>query len=102
MKLKEIYLDHGLTLVWENGERALFSFLGLRMACPCAFCVDEITGERKVKIKNLNPDLKPVDFEWIGNYGLKITWSDGHKTGIYPFAYLQSLHFDSQNFTLQK
>ena len=41
-----------------------------------------VFGKIDVKIKKLEP---------VGNYGLKITFDDGHDTGIYTWPYLQEL-----------
>jgi DUF971 family protein len=32
-----------------------------------------------------------VDAQLVGNYALKITWSDQHDTGIYSFQYLREI-----------
>ena len=40
------------------------------------------TGKRQVKIVNL---------ESVGNYAIKLSFSDGHDTGIYSWTYLQEL-----------
>lgn len=40
------------------------------------------TGKRHVKIRNI---------ETIGNYALKITYDDGHDTGLYSWQYLNEL-----------
>jgi DUF971 family protein len=40
------------------------------------------TGKRHVKIVNLEP---------VGNYAIKLSFSDGHDTGIYSWTYLQEL-----------
>jgi len=40
------------------------------------------TGKRQVKIVNLEP---------VGNYALKLSFDDGHDTGIYSWTYLQEL-----------
>lgn len=36
-------------------------------------------------------DIRPVQASLVGAYGLRITWSDGHGTGIYPFERLRIL-----------
>ncbi|PIE41460.1 MAG: 1-(5-phosphoribosyl)-5-((5-phosphoribosylamino)methylideneamino)imidazole-4-carboxamide isomerase [Gammaproteobacteria bacterium] len=39
-------------------------------------------GKRQVKIRNI---------ETVGNYALKITYDDGHDTGLYSWQYLNEL-----------
>ena len=29
--------------------------------------------------------------EYVGEYALRFDWSDGHKTGIYPFDFLRDI-----------
>ena len=33
----------------------------------------------------------PIKADYVGNYALRITWSDGHDTGIYAFRFLREL-----------
>jgi len=40
------------------------------------------TGKRQVKLINLEP---------VGNYGLKLIFDDGHDSGIYSWSYLYEL-----------
>jgi DUF971 family protein len=39
--------------------------------------------------------VQPTAIELSGNYALKITWSDGHNTGLYRWDYLRSLDDES-------
>jgi len=57
----------------------------------CARCVDEITGERIVDIEGLDPNISIRDLQLVGNYALKIRWSDGHDTGLYTWEHLRRL-----------
>jgi DUF971 family protein len=57
----------------------------------CASCVEEFTGERKVRHGEIPASLERTTVFPIGNYALGFTWSDGHSTGIYPFEYLRAL-----------
>lgn len=70
---------------WNNGETSIIPFVDLRYFCRCAECVDEWTRKRKLERKNIKPDIKPMAVELVGRYALQISWSDGHKAGIYPF-----------------
>lgn len=81
----------GIIIQWEDGTDLSYDFRGLRLACPCASCIDENTGE-----KLLVPTMVPVDvmasqIESVGAYAIKFTFSDGHSTGIYPFALLRHI-----------
>jgi DUF971 family protein len=37
------------------------------------------------------PALKMLSVEPVGNYAIRIHWSDGHSTGIYTWEYLRRL-----------
>lgn len=66
-------------------------FRTLRGSCPCAVCVDEITGVRVVGVDDVPPDVQPVQVELVGNYALRVRWSDGHDTGLFTWELLRRL-----------
>lgn len=80
-----------IALTFDTGESFTVPSLELRLECPCATCVDEITGKRTLKKEVLRPDVKPKNVEPVGRYGIKITWSDGHSTGMYHFDRLYEI-----------
>ena len=77
-----------LKLSWNNGKQSLVTFRDLRYLCPCASCVDEGTGVRKIKKEDVDPNVSPMRIETVGNYAIRAQWSDGHDTGIYSYDYL--------------
>ena len=76
-------------VIWNDGKTSLVTYKDLRFICPCAVCVDEGTGERKIKKEDIKDDVAPLRVETIGNYAIKIHWSDEHNTGIYSYDYLR-------------
>jgi DUF971 family protein len=62
----------------------------------CARCVDEITGERLVDVDGIDRDIAITEMSLVGNYALKIRWSDGHDTGLYTWDHLRRLSEASQ------
>ena len=80
-----------LAITWSDGTETLYETRTLRLACPCASCHDEITGERLLDPAQVAADVRPVRLASVGNYGIKITWTDGHDTCIYSFARLREL-----------
>ena len=80
-----------LAIRWSDGRETLHEVRDLRLACPCAACQDEITGERLLDPATVPEDVHPLDLASVGNYGLKIRWSDGHDTGIYAYDRLRHL-----------
>ena len=83
-----------LGIRWKDGEAAEYAPRALRLACPCAGCVEEMTG-RPILVPDMVPeDVHPTSIHYVGRYALQFIWSDGHSTGIYPFEYLRRLWDD--------
>ncbi len=80
-----------LSIRWADGEESAFPVRALRLACACALCVDEWTGEYKLDPAAVPEDIRPVKVGSVGRYAISIRWSDGHDTGIYPFERLRAL-----------
>lgn len=80
-----------LRVLWQDGRVSLYEPRALRLACPCAACVDEMTGRRILIPARVPEDVYPTAIEYVGRYALQFVWSDGHTTGIYPFSYLRRL-----------
>jgi ATP-binding protein involved in chromosome partitioning len=82
--------DDGIAIEWtEGGAPAFFPARALRLACPCAACVEEMSGRALLDPAGVPADIRPVSIALVGTYGLRVAWSDGHGTGIYTF---QRLH----------
>ena len=80
-----------LEIAWADGKVSRYRVYDLRVACPCASCVDEVTGERLLDPRRVPAAVKPLRIRSVGNYAIKIDWSDGHDTGIYTFDRLRGL-----------
>ena len=81
----------GLELEWDGtGDVTLIPARALRLACPCAGCVEEMSGRPILDPATVPEDIGIETLELVGAYGLKIRWSDGHGTGIYTFASLRA------------
>ncbi len=78
-----------LEIEWSDGHLTVFTPSELRRICPCAGCVNEVTGERMLDPGSVSPDLTQEDLRLVGNYGVALRFSDGHATGIYPFRFLR-------------
>ena len=83
-----------LEIGWPGGRVERLPFRFVRGRCPCAACVDEITGRRIVDVADVSVDVHPVNVTFSGNYALKVQWSDGHDTGLFTWDYLQQLRPD--------
>jgi DUF971 family protein len=81
--------DDGILIEWDEGGHAgFFPAHSLRVACPCAGCVEEMSGRPLLDAATVPPDIRPVSLQLVGAYGLRVNWSDGHGTGIYTFEQL--------------
>lgn len=83
--------DHHVLMKWKNEHQSKFNSRKLRFLCPCASCVSEVTGKRMIKLEDVSDHLHPTGFRPMGRYGVQISWSDGHATGIYTFNYLKEV-----------
>ena len=87
-----------LELTWEGEEQPFaIPFRVLRGLCPCAVCVNEMTGVRTYFVEDAPEDIQPENMELIGNYAVKILCSDGHSTGLYTWDYLKKIQTESQS-----
>lgn len=84
--------DRGVfEITWPDAPPSEISFFDLRCACPCAMCIDEITGVQILQPENVRHDVAPTDLGYSGNYALRIAWSDGHSSGLYTWDRLRAL-----------
>lgn len=74
---------------WADGHTTRYSAAELRGLCPCAGCVNEVTGVRMHDPASVAADLSQSDVRFVGNYAIALQFSDGHNTGIFPFRYLR-------------
>ena len=74
---------------WDDGHRTVYSAAELRRLCPCARCVDELTGRPLLDPGTVPDDLSQVDVRLVGNYAITVRFADGHDTGIFPFGMLR-------------
>lgn len=79
----------GLEIVWDSqGHVGRYPARTLRLACPCAACVDEMSGRPLLDPASVPADVGVAAVELVGGYGLRIRWTDGHATGIQTFEAL--------------
>ena len=90
-KPRDIVYEDDLKVEWRDGIVSHYPFLGLRDACPCASCVDELTGRKVLDKTSIPGDIHIKKADYVGNYAIRIDWSDGHDTGIYSFRFLRDL-----------
>ena len=90
-----------IEITWHDGTVHRLAFRFLRCECPCAGCVDEMTGIRRLDVEAAPDDVRPTAISFSGNYALKIIWSDGHDSGLYTWERLRSLVQENQSTKLE-
>jgi len=98
--------DEKLEIIWKDGDTSIYPIAFLRSMCPCALCKEIRDGTphqalpEKSAAKNIALGILPGNFdkpvvvqtaELVGNYGLRIEWSDKHGSGIYSWVYLREI-----------
>lgn len=86
---------HTLGIDWNDGVEGRWRIAQLRRHCPCASCVDEWTRDRLLDPKSVDDDLVARRIDSVGRYALRVTFADGHDTGIYTFSQLRELQQSS-------
>ena len=80
-----------LRILWEDDHESTYVPWDLRMSCPCAGCVDELSGKRTLTEATVPTGIYPKKIDYVGRYALQFLWSDGHDTGLYSYEYLRGL-----------
>ncbi len=80
-----------VSLTWSDGRSTGVTARALRVACPCAGCVDEWSGKRTLDPTTVPADTVITTVSPVGNYALCFTFGDGHATGLYVFDLLRAL-----------
>jgi DUF971 family protein len=92
----DLHKDTALQITWADGRESSYPIAYLRRMSPSA----DMRELRKQMVSNpltILPDsggadeLIAVDAEMVGNYAIRITFSDGHSTGIYSWDYLREI-----------
>jgi DUF971 family protein len=89
--------DKQLQITWQDGHICTYTVSYLRSMCPCASCKVQREEQEKKKSRltilpgNYAGQLVAEKAELVGNYALRIEWSDQHASGIYSFQYLREI-----------
>jgi ATP-binding protein involved in chromosome partitioning len=76
---------------WSDGSDSVIPYRELRLKCRCAVCVDEMTGKPLLDPKTVPLGIGVANCQEVGLYGIQISWTDGHSTGIYTWARIQEI-----------
>jgi len=83
-----------LELTWPDSSLSRLPYAYLRGECPCASCRDEWTGARILDKESIPSEITLEGMEGIGNYAVRLAWSDGHSSGLYTWENLLKLSQD--------
>ncbi len=78
-------------IAWNDGAETRIPYRALRLACRCAHCVEETTGRALLDPDSVPADVGVTECREVGLYGIQITWTTGHGTGIYTWEVLRRL-----------
>lgn len=89
--------DRGLTIMWNDGVSSYYSIAYLRKHSPSADMrmLREEMATNPLTVLPTRPTqsgpLTALGAELVGNYALRVRFSDGHDTGIYTWEYLRKI-----------
>ena len=83
-----------LEVQWPDKVTTRLTYRRLRLACGCAHCVDEWTGKPLLDPNSVPLDVAVQKISLVGNYAVRIAWSDGHETGLTTWKLLAELTRD--------
>lgn len=99
----KIFEKNQLLITWNDNSESKISLKYLRDECPCASCKGEtvlMKTYRPAKPASTSPGMYKIkNIEVIGGYAIRITWGDGHNTGIFTWEYLLQLDDDQSGNT---
>jgi ATP-binding protein involved in chromosome partitioning len=79
-----------ITFKWSDGHETIYPARLLRLACRCAACVEETSGQPLLDPASVAATVQAKGIELIGQYAVQIFWSDNHSSGIYNFRDLRA------------
>ena len=80
-------VSRALEITFDNGASGILSCEFLRVHSPSA----EVHGHGKEVLQTGKRDVNITDIEPIGNYAVRLSFSDGHNTGLFSWDYLYIL-----------
>lgn len=91
----DLQKDRALTVTWDDGRVSIYPVAYLRRMSPSAEA-RALREEMKRNPLAVLPasgggDVVAEGAELVGNYALRIRFSDGHDTGIYSWSYLREI-----------
>ena len=90
---------NGIKIDWKDGHHSEYGLSYLRDKCPCATCTgahgtpprEPESAQANNPFQMYKPKLKMLEVEPVGNYAIRINWSDGHNSGIYSYEHFRAI-----------
>lgn len=95
--IKEVHLikkieqkdNYTFQIVWTDGLTSSHRLSDLQKECPCAFCVDEMTGKKLIDPRQVSENITAKRITNVGRYAIKIEFVSGCSSGIYTLNFLR-------------
>ena len=88
----------GIKIDWKDQHHSEYPLAYLRDECPCATCTgahgtapERSSYSTSSAFPLYKPTLKMLSVEPVGQYAIRMEWSDGHNTGIYSFDHFRKI-----------
>lgn len=86
LQLRRLGDGRVVEITWDaDGHVGRYPARTMRLACPCAACVEEMSGRPLLDAAAVPDDVRALALRLVGAYALHVAWSDGHNSGIYPW-----------------
>ena len=80
-----------LLIVWQDGHESLYPHILLRRRCTCASCRERWRdGEDRLAEDQVARVTRVLRWEPVGSYAVRLHFSDGHSSGIFPWTHLRA------------
>lgn len=82
----------GIRIEWKDGHHSDYTLRYLRDHCPCATCAGTHGPPPAANpFQMYQATLKIDEVEPVGNYAIRLNWSDGHRSGIYSYEHFRRI-----------
>lgn len=100
---RHLHLDRarGLTIEWPDGRSVFYPVAWLRRMSPSADARElrKELDQNPLAVLPSGGDVGPLraeGIEAVGNYAIRIRFSDGHASGIYSWTYLRGIEPETE------